>query len=187
MIDMNDPRLQQILQKRMAKEYWGGVAGFAPEIAAYGQQEAKRGVQMGDVYLRKQMQGAQMEQMTHEQKMAEKNLGLATGYLGLGQQEFGLKEKGYSISERGMGISERNQSIAEQVQQQRQAQGSWENKWFNKNLDQKSKELNLTTALGLGTAAWAGYEGYRRNQILTEDRNDTKEFKRKLREKGLLI
>jgi hypothetical protein len=173
MINMNDPRLQQVLQKRMAKEYWGGVAGFAPEIAAYGQQEAKRGVQMGDVYLRKQMQGAQMEQMTHEQQMAEKNLGLATGYLGLGKEELGLKG--------------RNVDIASQIQQQRQAQGSWENNWFNKGLKQKESELNLTTMLGLGTAAWSGYEGYRRNEILTEDRNDTKEFKRKLREKGLLI
>ena len=186
MIDMNDPRLQRVLQKRMAKEYWGGVAGFAPEIAAYGQEEAKRGVQMGDVYLRKQMQGAQMQQMTHEQQMAEKNLGLATGYLGLGQQEMGLKEKGYGLAERGVGISERNQGIAEQVQQQRQAQGSWENSWFNKNLDQRSKELDLSTVLGIGTAAWSGYEGYRRKELLDEDRVDTKEFKRRLREKGLL-
>ena len=187
MIDMNDPRLQQVLQKRMAKEYWGGVAGFAPEIATYGQQEAKRGVQMGDVYLRKQMQGAQMQQMTHEQGMAEKNLGLATGYLGLGQKEFGLKEKGYSLSERGMGISERNQGIAEQVQNQRQAQGSWENEWFNKNLDQKSKELNMTTALGLPIAAWSAYEGGRRYKLLEDEATIVKNFKRQMREKGLLI
>ena len=172
MIDMNDPRLQRVLQKRMAKEYWGGVAGFAPEIAAYGQQEAKRGVQMGDVYLRKQMQGAQMQQMTHEQQMAEKNLGLATGYLGLGQEELGLKG--------------RNVDIASQIQNQRQAQGSWENSWFNKNLDQRSRELDLSTVLGIGTAAWSGYEGYRRKELLDEDRVDTKEFKRRLREKGLL-
>jgi len=172
MINMSDPRLQQLLQKRMAKEYWGGVAGFAPEIAAYGQQEAKRGVQMGDVYLRKQMQGAQMQQMTHEQQMAEKNLGLATGYLGLETE--------------GLGLKGRNVDIAAQMQNQRQAQGSWENQWFNKNLDQKSKELNLSTALGIGTAAWSGYEGNRRNRILEEDRIDTKEFKRRLREKGLL-
>jgi len=187
MIDMNDPRLQQVLQKRMAKEYWGGVAGFAPEIAAYGQQEAKRGVQMGDVYLRKQLQAGQMQQMTHEQQMAEKNLGLATGYLGLGKQELGLKEKGYSISERGMGISERNQGIAEQVQRQNQAQGQWEEGWFNKKLKQKERELDLTTFTGLPIAAWSGYEGARRNSLLEQDAMDTREFKRQMREKGYLV
>jgi hypothetical protein len=159
MIDMSDPRLQQRLQKRMTKEYWGGVAGFAPEIAAYNQEEAKRGVQMGDVYLHKQMQNAQIEQMTHDQKMAEERLGLATGYLGLRGQE----------------------------QTQLQSQETWKNDWYNKTLDQKKKELDLTTLTGLPMAAWAGYEGGRRYKLLEEDAADTKEFKRRLREKGLLV
>ena len=144
MIDLSDPRLQKLIQKRFAMEYWGGIKGFAPEMTAFAGSEAKRHVQLGDVYLQNKMRDAHKEQMKFDTTMREKQLGLDT------------------------------------------RMSNWRYDLAKDSINDRKKELDMSTILGLSTAAWSGYEGYRRKQLIDKDREETSNVKRRWKEMGLL-
>ena len=171
-MNYSDPRLQRLLLRGAAKQPYGGVANRSPGLPEYLQNEEKRKLQMGEVGLRSQLQKAQIEQMGFERGMSEKRLGLEQGY-------FGLAEKGMGLKEQELGIQSRLSELRGQEM-------AWKNKMFMKKLSDEEKNLNLSTAFGLGTAAWSGYEGYRRAEKTRRETEINDLFYKDLENRGLL-
>jgi hypothetical protein len=185
-VNYSDPRFQQMLLRRAAMSPYGGVRGASKETAAWAGEQERTRLQLTDVGLRSQMQRAQIEQMGFNRSMAEKRLGLEQGYLGLAGQEMGLREKEMGLREKEMGLRGQELGLRSSFQGLSEQRGAWQNRQKMRELADNESELSLRSWLGIGQAAWGGYEGYRRAQERAEDRTETAEYKKRLREKGLM-
>lgn len=162
MINYKDPRFQQLLMRRAAMTPYGGTQRVNKETAAWAGDQTKTLLNLGEVSDRDKMNKALMREMLFKSGMAEKRLGLDEGYLGLRERGIGLGERGLGVDEQRLGIRSAFQGLSER-------EGAWRNREYMRNLADKESALNLSTWLGLGQAAWGGYEGFRRAKLTEED------------------
>jgi hypothetical protein len=177
-INYNDPAFQRILLRKNAMKPWGGTMGYAKEASDWASAQTKSQLEFGQLGLLSRMNQAKIEQMKFDQAMAGKRLDLSGRYVGIDEQRLGLKGKYLDIDEKRLGLQDKyigigekelglktqQMGLAAQAQQQRFGQDQWRYNAKMKALSDAEDELNLSTWLGLGTSAYAGYEAYERKK-----------------------
>lgn len=181
-MDLSNTQIQQFLLRNASSRPWGGVANRTPRLDKLLEQQEKRRLMMGEVGLRSQLNSAQIEQMKFNRGIAERRLGLEEGYFGISQKEMGLKERRLGLAEQEQGISEKMFGLREKAQDLSASTASWRNKQFSEDLEQKERELNLSTVIGLGTSAYAGWQSYNRNKELAADKAASKKWQNRMEE-----
>ena len=166
-INYEDPRFQQVLLRKGAMNPWGGSRGNAREVGAWAGEQTKFGLEFGRLGLMQKMNAARINQMSFEQGMGQKRLGLEGQYVGLGEKELGIKSQ--------------MADLAAVAQREHFSQNKWQYNAKIRSLASAQSDLDLSTWLGLGTSAYAGYEGYQRKKTLEADAAEQKDFNTKIK------
>ena len=167
-INYDDPRFQQVLLRKGAMNPWGGSRGIAKETGQWAGEQTKTGLDFGRLGLMQKMNAARINQMQFEQGMGEKRVGLEGQYVGLGEKNLGIKSQ--------------MMDLAGKSQENNFAQNRWKYNAQIRNLADAESTLNLATWLGVGTSAYAGYEGYTRKKKLEEDAVEQKKWNEEMKE-----
>jgi hypothetical protein len=138
---INPAFLQLRLLRQNSQQPLNGVTNTAKVTGDTTTEAMKNRLAMNEYGMLSRMNAAKIEEMAN-------NLAIRRGELALGENRLGLDTQKLALG---------------------QTEQGWREKNWRKAYDTESDNLWQTTALGLGTGAYAAYEGNRRNTLLRQD------------------